>query len=78
MHNRNYFIVIFAFILTLTFSCDSPKNLEARTIDSSDYEELVSLFKEFREFVRPKVSDGVPDYTAAAMKEQRQRLKKFL
>ena len=31
------------------------------------YEDLVALFEEWREFQKPRVVDGVPDYTAAAM-----------
>jgi len=37
---------------------------------SSDYKSLVSLFEEFRELIKPKVTDGVPDFSTAAMKEQ--------
>ncbi len=44
---------------------------------SSDYQTLVDLFHEFREFQKPKVVDGVPDYTAAAMEEQQRELKDF-
>lgn len=43
----------------------------------TDYAALVNLLKEFHEFQRPIVRDGVPDYTAAAMKTQRRGLKKF-
>ncbi len=41
------------------------------------YDELVRLFKEWREFQKPKVIDGLPDYSAAAMKKQHQELKIF-
>ena len=37
---------------------------------SGDYADLVSLFEEFREFIKPSVVDGVPDFSAAAMEEQ--------
>jgi len=37
---------------------------------SGDYKSLVSLFEEFREFIKPTVVDGVPDFTVAAMEEQ--------
>jgi hypothetical protein len=41
------------------------------------YEDLVVLFKEWRHFQKPRVVDGVPDYTAAAMAAQRARLPEF-
>jgi hypothetical protein len=41
------------------------------------YDDLVYLFKEFREFRKPRVTDSVPDYTPAAMKVQRLGLEKF-
>lgn len=39
--------------------------------------DLVRLFKEFREFVEPTVTDGIPDYTETAMKRQWDLLKNF-
>ncbi len=36
----------------------------------TSYQDLVALFTEWREFQRPKLVDGVPDYTAAAMAAQ--------
>jgi len=41
---------------------------------STRYEDLVSLFGEWRSFQKPKSIDGVPDYTAAAMAAQRKAL----
>jgi Bacterial protein of unknown function (DUF885) len=41
------------------------------------YDDLVRLFKEWREFVKPRVVDGVPDYSAAARKEQWEKLPDF-
>ena len=41
------------------------------------YADLVTLFGEWREFQKPRVVDGVPDYTAAAMAAQRARLPEF-
>jgi len=41
------------------------------------YEDLVALFHEWREFQKPEVVDAVPDYTAAAMKRQREGLRVF-
>ena len=40
----------------------------------SGYETLVGLFAEWRAFQQPPLREGVPDYTAPAMKEQQRRL----
>src|SRR5262245_1118204 len=44
------------------------------TVSASRYEDLVALFKEWRQFQGPALRDGVPDYTPAAMAEQKRRL----
>ena len=44
---------------------------------SSDYHDLVALFNEFREFQEPQLTDGVPDYTNAALREKYNGLKGF-
>ena len=41
------------------------------------YQELLFLFKEFRERIKPAVNDGVPDFTAAAMDKQFRDLKQL-
>ena len=41
---------------------------------STRYEDLVSLFSDWRAFQKPKVVDGVPDYTPAAMAAQKREL----
>ena len=40
----------------------------------SRYEDLVTFFKDWRSFQRPKLVDGVPDYGAAAMASQQKEL----
>jgi len=64
MYRRNHFVITFIIIVMLTFACASPEEDETSVVASSDYADLVSLFKEFREFVKPTVTNGVPDYTA--------------
>ncbi|HEX6738650.1 MAG TPA: hypothetical protein VF310_10275, partial [Vicinamibacteria bacterium] len=44
------------------------------TAAGGGYDDLVALFQEWREFQRPRLRDGVPDYTRAARAEQRRRL----
>lgn len=37
---------------------------------TSNYEELIALFKEWREFLKPSIVDGYPDFSEAAIKRQ--------
>ena len=48
-----------------------------QTQKDGGYAKLVALFEEWRAFQRPKVIDGVPDYTARAMKAQHGALPGF-
>lgn len=41
------------------------------------YDDLVALFGEWREFQKPRLVDGVPDYTPAAMAAQKARLPEY-
>jgi len=43
----------------------------------SRYEDLVTFFRTWRVFQRPKLVDGVPDYTAAAMAAQEHELASY-
>ena len=45
---------------------------------STNYQDLIKLFKEFREYQKPRIVDGIPDYTKEAMEEQYARLPDFL
>ena len=38
------------------------------------YDDLLSLFADWRSFQKPKLAGGVPDYTPAAMEAQRRAL----
>lgn len=72
--NRNaWLVVLSALLLTQcaapTTKVESPK---ART-----YDELVTLFTEWREFQHPMMAEGVPDYSVEAMKKQHAELKKW-
>jgi len=42
-----------------------------------DYTDLVTFFREFREFMKPNIVNGVPDYTAEAMQKQWDKLQTY-
>jgi len=46
-------------------------------MNSDKYEDLVHFFKEWREFQKPRLDNGVPDYTEIAMAEQKRSIPKF-
>ncbi len=64
----------FSVLLTL-LQCTAPPPTEAPK--STSYEQLVTLFTEWREFQSPDMIDGIPDYTAANMKKQHAELSKW-
>jgi len=66
-------------VIILILAAGSYASLGEKTAGAGGdlHDDLVLLFKEWREFVKPKVVDGVPDYSAAAMKAQRGKLLAF-
>lgn len=70
-----YLVFIFLFFLISGFMAISGEKAVSK--DAGSYDELVALFREWREFQKPRVVNGVPDYSAAAMKEQRDKLAAF-
>jgi len=80
MIKRNYFVLAFAVYVMLSFTfysfCSSGKN-GSNVAKSSDYQVFLKLFKDFRDFTKPNVIDGVPDYSPQAMSEQYGKLNKF-
>jgi len=58
-------------------ACSSPESDKTVPSRTGYYADLVSLYQEFREFLRPEVQAGVPDYTPSAMEIQYQGLKDF-
>ena len=55
-----------ATVLVLAIGC-APADVP---VASTNYDDLVELFGEWREFERPTFVDGVPDYSPAAMVSQ--------
>ena len=47
------------------------------TFAGNDYDSLAPLLEEFREFRKPKTENGVPDFGAEAMAEQRKQIATF-
>lgn len=77
MEKRYVFFTFFIFLVLISFGCTSQEKKLANQVRTEEYEDLVKLFKEFREFQKPKRTNGIPDYSPAAMEEQEQGLKKF-
>jgi hypothetical protein len=69
-------VLFLGIVLAMVFSCSSNTG-EVPTVGSSNYDDLVGLFEEWREFQKPSVVDGVPDYSADAMTEQYLKLKEY-
>ena len=67
------FIVIFLYAFTL-FGCKENKETTAVEKRSGDYNDLVSLFKDWRSFEIPPLLNGAPDYTESTFAK---RLPKF-
>jgi hypothetical protein len=57
-------------LLTSSFLVVAPRA-------SGSYDDLLALFKDWRTFQRPKLVDGVPDYSVAAMAAQQRELPKY-
>jgi hypothetical protein len=57
--------------------CAGPPDTAAAGSQTGEYEDLVELFQEWREFERPQIVDDVPDYTPAAMAAQHAELPRW-
>jgi hypothetical protein len=64
-------------LAALTLSCGGTPAPES-TERTTRYDDLVVLFNEWREFQRPPIRDGVPDYSAQAMTAQHEGLARWL
>ncbi|MFQ5865726.1 MAG: DUF885 family protein [bacterium] len=77
MSSRINLVLISSYFAMITFACQTPVQEESVVSKKNNYADLVSLFKQFREFQIPKMNSGVPDYTEAAMAKQWRGLKEF-
>ena len=68
---KRFFFASASFVLAISvFYYCSQTEERGQVARSGDYEDLVQLFKDWREFQKPEIHGGVPDYTAAAMARQ--------
>ncbi len=65
---RLFALLLFSVIIS--FSSSSPGTDVSAVTPSSEFEDLLSLSREFREYLQPIVVNGIPDYTPDAMREQ--------
>lgn len=77
MPGRKYLFILFAVIAVMFVVSLGSQEKSGEKLVSRNYEELFSLFKEFREFMKPEIIDGVPDYTPVTMERQFHELKTF-
>ncbi len=64
--------ILAATLLIVASNCSSPSSQKATS--PTRYEELVTLFKEWRAFQSPELVEGVPDYSPGAMEKQHAEL----
>ncbi len=66
-------IILGCVVALAIFGCGEKKTpVPDETAGHTSYEQLLSFFEDWRAFQKPKVSDGVPDYSASAMQTQYQ------
>lgn len=70
-------IIVLIMNMTFSFACNSSKKDNEEVELRNDYENLVSLFQEFRRIQKPTLFNGVPDYTTSTMELQRRELRKL-
>ena len=64
-------------ILYIVFACFAVFHTCSESAASSSYDELVTLFNEFREYQEPPISEGIPDFSTEAREEKYRGLKEF-
>src|SRR6478609_183359 len=62
-------------VLVLLLICVAAASAPSARV--AGYDDLLALFKDWRDFQRPKLVQGVPDYSPAAMAAQQRELPRF-
>ena len=74
--HKQFTFIFILFTLILFFRC-TVENRQNTIVESTNYDDLISLFKEFREFQQPESIDGVPDFSAGAMGDKYRNLQAY-
>ena len=77
-HGRSAIIAASLTLVALAAGCGTPPTATPVTVASTRYEDLTTLFGDWRSFQQPKRVDGVPDYSAGAMAAQQRDLTGFV
>ena len=74
--NKIFSAGIFALaLMVFIFGCRTPS--QEPTEKHATYLQLIDLFLQWREFQKPPMTNGVPDYSLATMKKQHEELKNW-
>lgn len=71
MNRRIFTLLPFLFALILSCQPEEGSVSESSNSTSTNYEDLVTLFKDWRTFEQPPLRDGAPDYTAETFDKRR-------
>src|SRR5918992_4155663 len=69
-------VAVLGVVVAVAIAAATPVSPAAQA-QRGNYDDLQRLFAEWREFQKPKVVNGVPDYTAAAMAAQHRDLARY-
>jgi hypothetical protein len=76
-HRRLAINAVLVVLVGLAAGCHTPPAAAPTAARSTRYEDLTTLFREWRSFQQPKRVGGAPDYSAAAMAAQERDLAGF-
>src|SRR5262245_47838902 len=77
MISRDPFTLMSICLLAEVLIGEGAKNASPDPPRGKSYDDLVSFFKDFRAFQKPKVVSGVPNYTPAAMTTQQREIETY-
>ncbi|NIR50167.1 DUF885 domain-containing protein [candidate division KSB1 bacterium] len=69
--------VVILVIILISTAAWAQTTTQENNKEGNSYEDLVEIFKDWREFQKPTLVDGIPDYTADAMAKQHRELTEY-